>query len=339
MNLLQQWIRDFSDESREAVVAAFESGSLAKARRALRLLQSDRADAPALHVELLGTFSLEPLQPFLQLALECLPSAAEIQLAPLDSIEAHLAHPSTSMPAGASARVIVWRLEEVLPEALYPFTHGFPHAIEARVSQLLERAERLVGMHQRNAPGVPLFLSTLALPAYFSQPLFAAQHHAGVMGAVARVNQRIYELASRGDGVHVLDLASWAAHEGRDHSDAMLDFAARQPFSAKGQASFALFLARTLRPLVVPRRKVLAVDLDNTLWGGVVGEDGIAGLKLGHDFPGNVHLRIQRELLELRNRGVLLVLLSKNNEADAREAFEALPDMLLKWDDFALRKV
>jgi predicted enzyme involved in methoxymalonyl-ACP biosynthesis len=47
----------------------------------------------------------------------------------------------------------------------------------------------------------------------------------------------------------------------------------------------------------------------------VVGEDGVAGVKLGHEFPGNVYLRIQREVLELRNRGVLRVLLSKNNEA------------------------
>ena len=120
--------------------------------------------------------------------------------------------------------------------------------------------------------------------------------------------------------------------------DATLDFMARQPLSAKGQVALALFIARCLRPLIVPRRKAIALDLDNTLWGGVVGEDGVGGLKLGHEFPGNVHLRIQRELLELRNMGVLLVLLSKNNEADVRQAF-SLPEMLLKWDDFAIRKV
>jgi FkbH-like protein len=94
-----------------------------------------------------------------------------------------------------------------------------------------------------------------------------------------------------------------------------------------------------LRPLIAPREKGLAVDLDNSLWGGVVGEDGVGGLKLGHEFPGNVHLRIQRELLELKNRGILLVLLSKNNEADARLAFDSLPDMLLKWEDFTIRKI
>jgi FkbH-like protein len=137
----------------------------------------------------------------------------------------------------------------------------------------------------------------------------------------------------------VLDLVGWASLEGRTHADATLDFMARQPLSAKGQVAVALFMARCLRRLIVPGRKALAVDLDNTLWGGVVGEDGIAGLKLGHEFPGNVHLRIQRELVELRNRGVLLALLSKNNEADVRDAFNSLPDMLLKWDDFAVRKI
>jgi len=66
--------------------------------------------------------------------------------------------------------------------------------------------------------------------------------------------------------VHVLDLASWAAFEGKTHADAMVDFLARQPLSAKGQVGFALFIARCLRPLIIPRRKVLALDLDNTLW-------------------------------------------------------------------------
>ena len=339
MNLLHQWMRGLPAEQRDAVLSAFENASLAKARRALRLLR-DAADAqPALHVELLGTFSLEPLLPFVELALECLPSRAKVAVGPLDNIEAHVSQPSARTTDGASARVIFWRVEEVLPELLHPFTHGFPDVIEERIAQTLERVERVAAIHQRHGAGVPLFLSTLALPAHLSQPIFAAQHQSGAMGAIARVNQRIHELASRGEGVHVLDLASWSASEGRQNADPMLDFLARQPFSAKGQGSFALFLARTLRPLIVPQRKVLAVDLDNTLWGGVVGEDGVEGLKLGHDFPGNVHLRIQRELLELRNRGVLLVLLSKNNEADAREAFESLPDMLLKWDDFAVRKV
>jgi len=342
MNLVRSWICNFPEPQKTSITDALESASLAKIRPALRLLEDLSADqrGPILNVELLSTFNLEPVLPALQLALNCLPSRACLQLGPLDAIESHI-----SQRAGAEsrkplhARVIIWRLEELLPEALYPFSTGFPKQLAARVEEVVQRVERVVGLHQTNAHGVPLFLSTIAFPVNFSNPVFAAQHRAGLFSSVGRINQKIYELATDNKGVHVVDLAAWAAFEGRAHTDATLDFMARQPLSAKGQTAFGLFIARSLRPLIVPRRKALALDLDNTLWGGVVGEDGLAGLKLGHEFPGNVHLRIQRELLELRNRGVLLVLLSKNNEADAREAFDALPEMLLKWDDFAARKV
>src|SRR3984893_15149074 len=321
---------------------AVESASLAKIRRALRSLDelAPEQRGPVLAVEILSTFNLEPILPVLQLAFNCLPSRAQVRLAPLDDIEGYISQSASTGSQGLPhARIVAWRVEELLPEALYPFSSGFPEQLAARVDQVLARVERVLSLHQRNAHGVPLFLSTIALPVNFSNPVFAAQHRAGLFASVSRVNQKIYEVATSGAGVHVLDLASWAAFAARVHADATVDFLARQPLSAKGQVGFALFMARSLRPLITPRRKVLAVDLDNTLWGGVVGEDGLGGLKLGHEFPGNVHLRIQRELLELRNRGVLLVLLSKNNEADVREAFNSLPEMLLKWDDFTVRKI
>ena len=342
LNLVRQWIRGFPDVQKAAIMEAVESASLAKTRRALRLLQElgPEQRGPVLDVEILSTYNLEPLLPVLELAVNCLPSQARLWLAPLDSIEAHIAQPARwPSQALSGARIIIWRIEEVLPEALYPLSHGFPERLAARVDQLLQRIERVVGLHRRNSPGVPLFLSTMPIPVNLANPVSAAQHCAGPFASVSRVNQKIYEVAARDDGVHVLDLASWAAFEGSVHADAMVDFLARQPLSAKGQVGFALFIARCLRPLIIPRRKVLALDLDNTLWGGVVGEDGVNGLKLGHEFPGNIRLRIQRELLELKHRGVLLVILSKNNEADAREAFESLPDMILKWEDFAVRKI
>jgi FkbH-like protein len=340
MNLVRRWIRSFPEPERTSIREAFESASLAKIRRALPLLENVGADqrGPTLNVELLSTYNLEPMLPVLQLALNCLPSRANLQLAPLDAIEAQLSSPvhSEKIP---HVRIVIWRLEELMPDALYPFSTGFPDKLESSLADVLERLARVVSSHKRNVSGVPLFLSTVPFPVAFSNPVLAAQHRAGLFAMVGRINQRVYELASDNPGVQVLDLAAWAAFEGQAHADTTLDFMARQPLSAKGQIGFGLFIARTLRPLIVPRRKALALDLDNTLWGGVVGEDGVAGLQLGHDFPGNVHLRIQRELLELRNRGALLILLSKNNEADAREAFDSLPDMLLKWDDFAVRKV
>ena len=84
--------------------------------------------------------------------------------------------------------------------------------------------------------------------------------------------------------------------------------------------------------------KVVAVDLDNTLWGGVYGDDGVERLACGHDFPGNAFMAMQQECLRLKSQGLLLVALSKNN-ADAITAFERHPGMVLKADDFAAMAV
>lgn len=90
-----------------------------------------------------------------------------------------------------------------------------------------------------------------------------------------------------------------------------------------------------LRPLSGRSYKVCVLDLDNTLWGGVVGESGVSGLKLGPpSAEGEAFLDLQRYLLALKKRGVLLAVCSKNNPDDARAPFEELPDMALGLNDF-----
>jgi FkbH-like protein len=342
VNIVNFWIRNFPALQREAITEALESARLGKIRRALRLIADlpEEQRGPLFTIELLSTYNLEPVLPTLELACNCLPSRAQVQLGPLNDIEGHITTGNFSgTAASAKARVILWRAEELMPQVLFPLTSGFPGSLTTELDQAAERVERIINLNEQHAPGVPLFISTVPLPIHFANPLFAAQHSAGAYAAVGRFNQIVYEVASARSGVYVLDACAWAAAEGRRQADPLLDFMAREPLSAEGQVSFALFLARCLRSLVTPRSKVLAIDLDDTLWGGIVGEDGVSGLELGHEFPGNVHLRIQRELLELRNRGILLVLLSKNNEADARLAFDSLPEMLLKWEDFTIRKI
>ena len=83
-------------------------------------------------------------------------------------------------------------------------------------------------------------------------------------------------------------------------------------------------------------KKCLVLDLDNTLWGGVVGDDGIDGIVLGEGNPvGEAHLALQRYAHMLSLRGVILAVCSKNDERIARDAFERHPEMLLKMDEIA----
>jgi FkbH-like protein len=86
-------------------------------------------------------------------------------------------------------------------------------------------------------------------------------------------------------------------------------------------------------------RKCLALDLDNTLWGGVVGEEGWQGVKIGGSYPGNVYSELQYEIRQLQERGVALALISKNNEADAWEVFERRSEMVLKRSDITTHRI
>ncbi len=86
-------------------------------------------------------------------------------------------------------------------------------------------------------------------------------------------------------------------------------------------------------------RKCLVVDLDNTLWGGVAGEDGVAALRIGGGFPGNIYTELQKEIFALRKRGTTLAIASKNNEADVWEVFGQRPEMILKRDSFSAHRI
>ena len=85
------------------------------------------------------------------------------------------------------------------------------------------------------------------------------------------------------------------------------------------------------------RKKVIFVDADNTLWGGVIGEDGCHGVKIGHEYPGSIYYYFQLSLLRLKNAGVVLCLVTKNNQSDIDEIFSNR-DMPLSIDDFVAVK-
>ena len=86
--------------------------------------------------------------------------------------------------------------------------------------------------------------------------------------------------------------------------------------------------------------KVLALDCDNTLWGGVIGEDLLSGIKLGpYDYPGNIFWRMQQEFSALERQGILLVLVTKNNPADVEEVLRKHPEMVLKDAQIVARRV
>ena len=137
-------------------------------------------------------------------------------------------------------------------------------------------------------------------------------------------------------GAYFLDLGQLSGTIGRaSFYDMRRYFWTKQPFSESGSVQLAHQLFAGIRALTTGPKKVLVVDLDNTLWGGVVGETGPLGIGLGEGPDGEAFRAFQKHVKGLAARGVVLAIASKNNLKDAIEPFETNPEMLLKLADFA----
>lgn len=109
------------------------------------------------------------------------------------------------------------------------------------------------------------------------------------------------------------------------------------PFANSFLPIYADLTCRLIAALRGKSRRCLVLDLDNTLWGGVIGDDGLEGIVLGQGDPlGEAHLEIQRTALALRDRGIVLAVSSKNNDETARLPFQQHPEMLLRENHLAV---
>ena len=147
-------------------------------------------------------------------------------------------------------------------------------------------------------------------------------------------------LVERKNSLFLFDLADAAAEMGRSrfYSNKMW-YLSSMPYSREGLAAVCREIDRALEAAFAPRRKLIALDLDNTLWGGVVGEDGPEGLTLSDHKEGQRFYDFQRQLKEMKNRGTLLAIASKNNPEDAEAVIRNHPAMLLREEDFAASRI
>ena len=185
--------------------------------------------------------------------------------------------------------------------------------------------------------GAPCIVQTLAPPP---EGLFGSLDRAlpgTARSLVDALNRRIAEAVLQSDDM-LLDVAGIAETVGLAewHSPALWNLA-KLPFADAYVPLYADHVARIIGALRGKSRRCLVLDLDNTVWGGVIGDDGLEGIKLAQgDATGEAHLSVQQLALALRERGVVLAVSSKNTDSIARRPFAEHPDMLLRLDHIAV---
>ncbi|HET9532461.1 MAG TPA: HAD-IIIC family phosphatase, partial [Blastocatellia bacterium] len=185
-----------------------------------------------------------------------------------------------------------------------------------------------------------LIVHNLEEPQTPSMGVLDSHKDAGQVAAIRRINTGLYSLSKEFPGVYVLDYDAVIAQQGRRlWHDERKWAAMRLPVASDKLIYLVKEWLRYIHPLSGRVCKVLVTDLDNTIWRGVIGEDGIEGIRCGPQYPGSTCRALQRAMLDLYRRGILLAVCSKNNEADALEALEKHQDVLLRPRYFSAMRI
>lgn len=141
--------------------------------------------------------------------------------------------------------------------------------------------------------------------------------------AVQKFNDHIKQIADKNSNIKIIDFSDFASqYKKSEIVDWKYFLTSQVPFNPKLLKQFSSWFEKKISQIELKRKKCIVLDLDNTLWGGVLGEDGISGIKIGGDYPGKAFLYFQKVLLELSKSGVILAVCSKNNEADVLEYWQ-----------------
>lgn len=153
---------------------------------------------------------------------------------------------------------------------------------------------------------------------------------------VKKLNLLLMEGAQAVKNVYLVDLNAVALRMGSALRDDKLYYIAKMPLSMAALSEVAGQTVQVVKALTGRFKKCVILDLDNTLWGGVIGDDGMEGIQIGELGLGHAFTDLQCWLKELKNRGIILCVCSKNNEDTAKEPFEKHPEMVLRLDDISM---
>jgi FkbH-like protein len=287
-------------------------------------------------VALLASFTAGPLVPFMQVEAARAGFSAEVYLAPFNSARQELLDPeSKCLKQGPDVVFVAQLLAEVCPPLADDFLGLHEEQVQQHTEEIVADTLAMLQTFRRHSQAA-VVIHNFALPSYPILGIHEAASGVSQTEAIRRLNARLADAVKSVPGVHVLDFDRLCADLGyRNWRDDKMWYLGRAPLSAVALPALARLQAAFVQTLLAGPRKCLVLDLDNTLWGGIIGEDGLAGIKLGRTYPGNVYRDIQQAALHLYRRGILLAVNSKNNPADVEDVFRSHPEMVLKREHFA----
>lgn len=306
---------------------------------------ADRLDRGAaglrtVRLALLGSFTLDPLVPVLKARALASGIALDTYVGAFNGWRQEALDERSGLHAfRPDVIVLALQAADVVPALVHRFLQLDERAIEAEIEAAATALDEFLAAVRTGSPA-KVVVHSLPVPVHRALGIVDHRLPAGQVAAFRRLAARWADVAASAGDTWVLDCERLIMDIGwqRWH-DPRFAALARLPLSSAALQRLAEEHVTYLRAFVGLVRKVLVLDLDNTLWGGVLGEDGMDGLQLGSEYPGSAFVEVQRVVAALHDRGVLLALNSKNEEADALAVLEGHPGMVLRPQHFAAWRI
>jgi FkbH-like protein len=303
-------------------------------------------------IAVLRNFTIEPFLPVLLGELVLSDLNPTFGIGDFDSVAAAVFNSDSSLYRDEPNYILNFSWLETLSSVLSSrFCRSTSQQINAEIDRLVSSWRSMLSAIREKSKA-PVIFNNFPIPLFPGSGILDAQSDQGIVSVVHRLNSALASLTREFSDFYLVDFCQIFSRIGYENAvDERHWQIARSPINQKAMIPLANEFGKVFRALLGKISKCLVLDCDNTLWGGVVGEDGLDGIKIGASYPGSSYLSFQEEILNLHHRGILLALNSKNNEQDVLEVLNQHPDMIIKeshlacwqvnWDDKAtnLRRI
>lgn len=287
-------------------------------------------------VAVLRNFTVEPLIPILKGEFFLSGFLSEFYVGDFDTIASDAMNPSSGLYSFDPQLIILAQWFELLSPAISnTFIKLTVSEREDERSRLIQSLRSVLQSIRRNIKA-PVIINNFPLPDKTTLGILDIHSVHSQKKWYLQFNEALLEVCSEIDNVFCVDLASVLSNTGYNTGFNQRQWEiAKAPLGSKLLIPLAKEYGKFLRALNGSSRKCLILDCDGTLWGGILGEDGSTGIKLGSSYPGSSYVNFQQQILNLYNRGVILAVCSKNNEEDVLDVLENHASMILRRHHFA----
>jgi FkbH-like protein len=283
---------------------------------------------------------IESIEPYLRFSAYKMGYNAMVLFGEYDNIFQEAVGGNTKLLNKSTDCVLVYMYLETIS---WDLARNFPglstKQIQVEIQRIQENVESIIeGIRCQTA--AMILWHGFEIPANPNFGVWDSQLSNGQAALVQDLNSFIRSVCRKFSNVYFVDVNLCMSRLGiKDFYDTRYWHIGKAPYTRLAMHEIALEDFKYIRPLKGRNKKCLVLDCDNTLWGGIVGDDGLTGIMLGKTYPGSAYYEFQQEILNLYNRGIIIALCSKNNEEDVWDVFRNHPDMILSENQIAVSQI